>query len=85
MHKYTKKEFTRSSLQQRYLILKEQGEYIAARQIGDHRVYLYAVSNFYVEMWILFCINEIRWIEIQENQNIINEYADNVKLNDLKD
>ncbi|WP_107039830.1 hypothetical protein [Brumimicrobium mesophilum] len=76
----TKKEFTTMSLQERYEILKKHGEYAGVRQLGDHRVHLYAVSSFFVEMWILFCINEIRWIEIQENQSILNEYTDRIDL-----
>lgn len=68
------------SLSKRYEVLKEQGEHIGVRQLGDHRVHLYAVSTFFVEMWILFCINEVRWIEIQENQSILNEYTDGIDL-----
>jgi hypothetical protein len=68
------------SLPKRYETLKKQGEYVAVRQLGDHRVHLYVVSNFFVEMWILFCINEIRWIEIQSNQSILNEYTDNIDV-----
>lgn len=68
------------SLSQRYEVLKEQGEHIGVRQLGDHRIHLYAVSTFFVEMWILFCINEIRWIEIQENQSILNEYTDRIDI-----
>lgn len=68
------------SLPERYEVLKNQGEYAGVRQLGDHRVHLYAVSNFFVEMWILFYINEIRWIEIQENQSILNEYTDRIDI-----
>lgn len=68
------------TLRKRYKTLKEQGEYVGVRQLGDHRVHLYAVSSFFVEMWILFCINEVRWIEIQGNQSILNEYADSIDL-----
>lgn len=68
------------SLQKRYEVLKNKGEYVGVRQLGDHRIHLYAVSNFFVEMWILFCINEIRWIEIQNNQSILNEYTDNIDI-----
>ena len=75
-----KKKFTKMSLPKRYQVLKKHGEYIGARQLGDHRVYLYAISDFFVEMWILFCINEVRWIEIQNNQSILNEYAENVEI-----
>lgn len=85
MHKLTKKEFTSMSLPKRYEVLKKQGEYIGVRQLGDHRVHLYVVSNFFVEMWILFCINEVRWIEIQSNQSILNEYIDQIDVKkDLK-
>ena len=68
------------SLAKRYVVLKEQSEYIGVRQLGNHRVHLYVVCGFYVEMWIIFAINQIHWIEIQENQSIISEYSDNIDI-----
>ncbi|PKR80263.1 hypothetical protein CW751_10435 [Brumimicrobium salinarum] len=80
MHKYDKKEFRSLSLPKRYRVVQEEGEYIGVRQLGDHRVHLYAVCGFYVELWILFSIQQIHWIEIQENQSIINEYGSNINV-----
>lgn len=80
MHKYSKKEFRSLTLAQRYNVIKKQGDHIGVRQLGDHRVHLYAVSNFFVEMWILFSINQVQWIEVQENQSILNEYADDIDV-----
>lgn len=80
MHKYSKHEFRTLSLKGRYDALKEQGEYIGVRQIGNHIIYLYAVCDFFVEIWIIFSINKVQWIEIQTNQAILNEYINAIDL-----
>ncbi|MFA5574187.1 MAG: hypothetical protein WC994_03940 [Brumimicrobium sp.] len=83
MEKYDKHEFKKLSLAKRYKVLKEQGEHVAARQIGNHLIHLYVVNGYFVEMWIIFAINQIQWIEVQNNQEIINEYSNQVDLNEL--
>lgn len=80
MFQYTKKEFRKYSIHKKHKILKECGEYIGARIHGTHRVHLYAVSGFYVEMWIIIAINEIQWIEVQDNKDILLEYTKDVDV-----
>ncbi len=80
MHKLTKKEFRKCSLSQRYKLLKKDGEHIAARQTGVHRVHLFSIYGFYVEMWIVISLDQIQWIEVQDNQSIINSYSDQVDV-----
>lgn len=83
MHKLTKKEFRRCSLSRRYKLLKSEGEHIAARQSGVHRIHLFSIYGFFVEIWIVISLDQIQWIEIQENQSIINSYSENVNVNNL--
>lgn len=79
-NKYSKEDFRVLSLEERYEILKKEGEHIGARLIGNHSVHLYAVSGFFVEMWILISFNQVQWIEIQKNQSILNEYINQIDI-----
>lgn len=83
MHKLTKKEFRRCSLSRRYKLLKSEGEHIAARQSGVHRIHLFSVYGFFVEVWIVISLDQIQWVEIQENKSIINSYSEKVDVKNL--
>lgn len=80
MHKYDKQELRSLALTRRYSVLKEQGEYVGVRQIGNHIIYLYSLNNYFVEIWVIFAINTIQWIEIQTNQSVLNEYITSIDL-----
>ena len=83
MSKLTKKEFRSSSLIRRYTLLKEDGVHIAARQSGVHLIHLFAIYGFYVEIWIVISLDQVQWIEIQENKSIINSYSEKVNVKNL--
>lgn len=83
MHKLTKKEFRKSTIGKRYNLLKKDGEHIAARQSGVHRIHLFSIYGFFVEIWIVISLDQVQWIEIQENQSIIESYSDQVDVNKL--
>jgi hypothetical protein len=72
--------FRKLKIEERYRILRDQGEYIGARIQGSHRVHLFSFSGFFVEVWILISLNQVHWIEIQENQAIINEYTRDIDV-----
>ncbi|MFA7274009.1 MAG: hypothetical protein WC044_09075 [Crocinitomicaceae bacterium] len=76
-------EFIRLSLEKRLEILREEGEFIGARTIPSHRVYLYAVHSFFVELYVLSSLNQIQWIEIQSNKQILAEYTQDIDLKGL--
>lgn len=80
MKKFTKKEFQQFSLKKRYELLRKEGEYIGARIHGSHRVHLYSLRGYFVELWIILLLNEVQWIEIQENQRILNEYVKDINI-----
>lgn len=75
-----KQTFRKLKMEERYTTLRDNGEYIGARIQGSHRVHLFAYATFFVEVWILISLNQVHWIEIQENQSIINEYAKNIDV-----
>jgi len=85
MSKLTKKEFRKCSLTKRYNLLKQEGEHVAARQSGVHRIHLFTIYGFFVEIWIVISLDQIQWIEIQENQSIIKSYSDQVDVKGLFD
>jgi hypothetical protein len=85
MAKLTKKEFRKCSLTKRYNLLKKEGEHVAARQSGVHRIHLFTIYGFFVEIWIVISLDQIQWIEIQENESIIKSYSDQVDVRGLFD
>jgi hypothetical protein len=80
MDKLTKKEFQRLSLSKRLQLLEKHGEHIAVRQKSIHLIHLFSIYNFYVEVWILLSFNQIQWIEIQENNSILESYLDKIDI-----
>lgn len=79
----SKKEFRKLSLADKYVLLKKEGEYIGGRQQGAHRRYLFLYNKYYIELWQIISLNQVQWIEIQENKNIVAEYVEKLKLMDL--
>lgn len=78
--KISKSEFRKLSIEKRYMLLKTDGEHIAARMQGVHRIHLFGISGFYVEVWIVISLNQVHWIEIQENQSVLADYASPVNI-----
>lgn len=78
--KISKSEFRKLSIEKRYMFLKTDGEHIAARMQGVHRIHLFGISGFFVEVWIVISLNQVHWIEIQENQSILADYASRVDM-----
>jgi hypothetical protein len=78
--KISKSEFRKLSIEKRYMLLKTDGEHITARMQGVHRIHLFGISGFFVEVWIVISLNQVHWIEIQENQSILADYASRVDM-----
>lgn len=79
------KEFRKLKIQERMELLTEHGDYFGARQKGSHTIHLYCIYKFYVEVWVYLPLNQVQWIEIQTNDQIINSYSQDVNLDDLFD
>lgn len=76
----SKNKFKKAKISKRYHELKKHGTHIGVRRQGAHSIHLFAYNSFYVELWILISFNQVHWIEIQENDGIINSYADTVDV-----
>ncbi|MFN3916179.1 MAG: hypothetical protein ACK4K0_00440 [Flavobacteriales bacterium] len=83
MNKITHEIFKKLSVEKRYQLLKERGEHVAGRYWTDYNVHLYTLDGLFVEVWIKMGANQIYWIEIQKNKEILAEYANQVDISKL--
>jgi len=67
--------FNKLTLEQRYLLLKEEGEFVASRLSNGYNVHLFIVRKTYVEMWRTLTLHQVQWIEISKNTDILVEYV----------
>lgn len=72
------KAFRKLSLQQRFQRLKQDGIYVASRVSTGYNVHLFTLDGFYVEMWRPLGLGYIRWIEVQKNEKVLEEYLDHL-------
>lgn len=79
----TPEVFKKQQLEERYQHLKERGEHLGGRYWSGYNVHLYALDGFFAEVWIKTGINQIYWIEVQTNWEILQEYAEKLNLKDL--
>lgn len=71
----TKEEFQNYRLSSRRDLLQKAGTHLGARYFRSYVVHLYAVSNFYVELWIRMDFEEICWIEIADSAQVAENYV----------
>ena len=76
-------KFNRLSLEKRLILLKSEGEFVGSRNIPSHNIYLYTLHNCFVELYVISGLNQIQWIEIQTNKQILAEYTRGVDLSGL--
>lgn len=79
----TPTEFRKLNLAGRYAAVKKDGIHLASREFNAYFVHLFSFHNLYVEVWVLIGINQIRWIEVQENQSQIDLYVEKFDLGAL--
>lgn len=71
----TAKEFQEKTVLKRLEILKKSGAYIGARELPSYFVYLYALEGFFVEVYRLKELNQVQFIEVQTNRDLLTEYV----------
>lgn len=76
----TGKEFNKLNLEQRYNLLKKDGEFIGSRLYLNHRIHLFSCRGLFLEMWVVIGIDQLQWIEVQSNQSILDLYVDKIDL-----
>lgn len=79
----SKKEFQQLKLAQKYKLVQSKGQFLASRFYESYHVHLYAIQNYYVEVWCRIGISQICWIEVVHNPETIQSYVDGINV--LKD
>ncbi|MBL7957665.1 MAG: hypothetical protein JNM49_06875 [Flavobacteriales bacterium] len=68
-------DFIRLDRQGRLDAVRAHGEYLGSRAHGGHRVHLYRMDGFFCELWMRLGWQEVEWIEVARNQEILTEYV----------
>lgn len=68
-------DFIRLDRQGRLDAVRAYGEYLGSRAHGGHRVHLYRMDGFFCELWMRLGWQEVEWIEVARNQEILTEYV----------
>ena len=76
----TAAEFNKLSLEQRYNLLKKEGDFIGSRLYLNYRIHLFSCEGLFLEMWIVIGIDQLQWVEVQTNQSILDLYVDKIDL-----
>ena len=77
----TKTEFQELSFDQKGIVFAE-GKYIAAREYYNHKINLYSLYDFFVEVWYFPPENRITDIKAVTNDKTLDIYIDSrLKLN----
>ena len=71
----TEQEFIRLRRADRLARVKEHGEYLGSRGHGGHRVHLYRLDGFFAEVWIRLGLEQVEWIEVARNTEVLSEYV----------
>lgn len=72
--------FERLDLLEKHKLLKEKGNYVAARYFGSYLVHLYELNGKYVEVWRMLGLNKIQWIEVLKNDAQLDSYLENIQI-----
>ena len=74
------RDFNKLTREKRYLLLKEKGDYIAARMHAGYNVSLFACEGLYIEMWQRLGLEYIDYIEVVKTKDQLAPYIDKFKL-----
>lgn len=80
--KLTKEDFEALSLVEKAEHTLESGEDIMSRIYMYYLIKLYAVDNFFVEMWYHQTSNHIAKIKTIETQDILHHYGDEIDISE---
>ncbi len=77
------KEFEKLNLSQKYQLVRKEGAFLASRFFQGYNVHLFRLRGLWVEVWTLIALQQVRWIELLKNPHALEEYADQVNIDDL--
>lgn len=73
-------DFNKLSRENRYKLLKEKGEYVAARIYAGYNISLFTCEGLYVEVYQRLGLNFIDYIEALGSDDQLNPYLDQLDL-----
>ena len=72
----SKTKFRQLSITQKGEYVFQEGDYIGLREYYNHRINLYSLFDFFVEVWYSPDRNEIEKIEVLESEKTLDLYID---------
>jgi len=72
----SKTKFRQLSIKQKGEYVFQEGDYIGLREYYNHRINLYSLFDFFVEVWYSPGINKIEKIEVLESEKTLDLYID---------
>jgi len=72
----SKTKFRQLSITQKGEYVFQEGKYIGFRKYYNHRINLYSLSDFFVEVWYIPAENKIEKIEVLESEKTLDLYID---------
>ncbi len=79
----TPSEFSRLTISKKLQLLKREGDFVGTRTIPSYTISLFVFHGLYIELFLIKDLNQVQWIEIQNNNQILAEYTKDINLNDL--
>ena len=76
----TKSEFNKHSIEDRYKLLKQSGEFIGSKKRESYFIHLFTLEGLYIEMWRPLSTNQTQWIEVTENLDNLSDYVKEINL-----
>ncbi|NEQ48718.1 MAG: hypothetical protein F6K11_01105 [Leptolyngbya sp. SIO3F4] len=76
----SREQFGKLKLRDKYRIVKQEGDYTAARFFDTFHVLLYRMDGFYVEIWNRIGMNQVCWIEVVKDPRTLDRYLENIQL-----
>lgn len=74
---YTKADrFNRLDFDEKAYYIWNHATYLVAKYVGCHRINLYYLDGFYVQLYYNRDTNKIENIEATMNRNVVDEYLD---------
>ena len=72
----SKTKFRQLSTTQKGEYVFQEGEYIGLREYYNHKINLYSLFDFFVEVWYFPAENKIEKIDVLESEKILDQYID---------
>ena len=78
----SERDFLAADRATRLELVRQSGEYLGSRAHGGHRVHLYRLDGFFCEVWIRLGLQQVEWVEVARNTEVLTEYV-RIDLGDL--